>query len=561
MLRRWGKVARTSEIHPDEILIDSSNLPDFDTDQFEGRIERPLSRRTHLVAAGLVGVLLSGYAVQAFALQIVNGAAYAKQAAENKLEEQIVFADRGIITDRTGSELAYNVRASTEDEFAERLYAPFRGVAHVVGYTKAPTKDASGNYFRTTFVGIEGMEKVYDGTLAGKNGTRLTETDAKGNVVSESAQRSPITGGTIALSIDAEVTQALHDAIAARAEGSHFQGGAGVIIDVKTGELLAMTNYPEYSPQDLLYGREDVLLQLRNDARQPFLNRAVTGLYAPGSVIKPLIAMAALSEGIIDEQKQILSTGSISIPNPYNPELPSVFKDWRAHGYVDMRHALAVSSDVYFYVVGGGYKDQRGLGINAIDRYLQFFGLGNATGLAGFAEPAGTIPTPEWKEKTFNGDPWRVGDTYNTSIGQYGVTVTPLQMARSVAAIANSGTLLVPTLIASSTPQKTFLPFTEHSFEVVKEGMRMAVTGGTAAAVNMPFMQVAGKTGTAQVGAANQFMNSWIIGFYPYESPRYAFAVVLERAPAGTGVGAPAAMNAFLWWMEQHAPEYLATSY
>src|SRR3990167_8212668 len=177
MLRRWGKVARTSEIHPDEILIDSSNLPDFDTDQFEGRIERPLSRRTHLVAAGLVGVLLSGYAVQAFALQIVNGAAYAKQAAENKLEEQIVFADRGIITDRTGSELAYNVRASTEDEFAERLYAPFRGVAHVVGYTKAPTKDASGNYFRTTFVGIEGMEKVYDGTLAGKNGTRLTETD------------------------------------------------------------------------------------------------------------------------------------------------------------------------------------------------------------------------------------------------------------------------------------------------------------------------------------------------------------------------------------------------
>ncbi|MBP9710682.1 MAG: hypothetical protein KBD50_00230 [Candidatus Pacebacteria bacterium] len=557
ILRRWRKKSRANEIHPDEILIDASNPAEFDTDQFEGRMERPLSYRSHILAGGLIAVLFSIYGVQALNLQIVNGATYAKQAAENKLEEAIVFADRGLITDRTGAELAFNVRANADDDFAERVYAPYRGIAHILGYAKAPTKDTSGHYYRFSFSGIEGVEKIYDEMLAGKNGTRLTETDAKGNIISESAQRTPVTGTTLALSLDAEVTQALHDSIAKRAQESKYQGGSGVIIDVQTGELLAITSYPEYSPQDMLGGHEETLAGLLADTRQPFINRAISGLYSPGSIVKPVVAIAALSEGIISENKQILSTGSISIPNPYFPDKPSVFKDWKAHGLVDMRHAIAVSSDVYFYAVGGGYKDQKGLGIATIDRYLQLFGLGNATGLAGFNEPAGTIPTPEWKEETFNGDPWRLGDTYNTAIGQYGVQVTPLQMARMVATVANGGTLLTPTLIASTTPKSTRLPLTAHAFEVAREGMRLAATEGTAVAVNMPFVHVAGKTGTAQVGVKNEFMNSWVVGFFPYEAPRYAFAVVLERAPAHTATGAPAAMNEFLWWLNQHAPQYV----
>lgn len=556
-LLQWRRKKRIQEIHPDEILIDASNPSEFDTDQFEGRIEQPLSYRSHVIATVLLVCLFVVYGIQAFNLQLIQGAAYAKQAAENKLEETVVFADRGLIVDRKGVELAYNMRAHAEDEFAERMYAAYRGSAHVVGYTKPPTKDTAGNYFRTTFIGIEGIEKIYDKVLAGINGTRLTETDAKGAVVSESVQRPSVTGGTITLSLDAEVSQALHDAIAKRAEDSRFQGGAGVIMDVHTGELLALTSYPEYSLEVLHTGREDTFKTLLENPRQPFLNRAVHGLYAPGSIVKPIVALAALSEGIIDEYRQILSTGSISIPNPYNPKLPSIFKDWKAHGLVDMRHAIAVSSDVYFYEIGGGYKDQRGLGIASIDRYLQFFGLGNPTGLAGFTEPAGTIPTPEWKEEAFNGDPWRVGDTYNTAIGQYGVQVTPLQMARMSAAIANNGMLVTPVLLASSTPERTQLLFTMHAFDVIKEGMRLAVTEGTATAINMPFVEVAGKTGTAQVGMHNEFMNSWIIGFFPYKHPRYAFAVVLERAPAGTATGAPAAMNAFLWWLQQNAPEYL----
>ncbi len=258
------------------------------------------------------------------------------------------------------------------------------------------------------------MERALNGILAGQNGTTLTETDAKGALVSQSIKVEPVPGARVQLSLDAEVTQGLYDAIATVADQSGFQGGSGVIMDVQTGELLAMTSYPEYSMDALSRGDQASLTALNADKRQPFLNRAVSGLYAPGSIVKPFMGVAALEEGVIDEHKQILSTGSISIPNPYNPDLPSVFKDWRVNGLTDVRRAIAVSSDVYFYEVGGGYKDQPGLGIDRIDKYLRIFGFGAPTGIQGFKEPAGNIPTPAWKEATFDGDPWRIGDTYHT---------------------------------------------------------------------------------------------------------------------------------------------------
>src|SRR5262249_35638114 len=146
-------------------------------------------------------------------------------------------------------------------------------------------------------------------------------------------------------------------------------------------------------------------------------------------------------------------TGSITVPNPYDPEHPSVFNDWRPQGYVDLRHAIAVSSDVYFYEVGGGYKNQPGIGIYNIEKYTRMFGLGSTTGIDFPGELSGTVPDPEWKAATFNGEPWRLGDTYNTAIGQYGFQVSPLQVVRSVAALANGGTILVPSLIKGTLPQ------------------------------------------------------------------------------------------------------------
>ncbi|MGC9602237.1 MAG: penicillin-binding transpeptidase domain-containing protein [Minisyncoccia bacterium] len=546
-----------AQIDPDEILIDSQNIAQFDRDQFEGRIERPLGQRSFLLIGVIVGISFIALVVRAGDLQLLRGIAYAKQAEDNQLSQQIIVADRGVIVDRNGVPLAYNVRESVTDAFAKRVYSTLRGVSLVVGYVKPPAKDSSGTYYRDVFLGMDGVEAAYNSELSGTNGSKLSETDAHGNVVSESIQNEPVPGQKITLSLDANVTQGLYDTLAKIAEQSGFQGGAGVIMDVQTGELLAMTSYPEYSSQALTDGDTAAITAFNNDPKLPFLNRAVDGLYSPGSIIKPIIAVAALTEGVITPDKQILSTGSISVPNPYDPAHPSVFKDWRANGWVTMRQAIAVSSDVYFYEVGGGYPGQPGLGINAIDKYLNMFGFGAPTGLVGFTEPSGTISSVAWKAANFPGDPWRLGDTYHTAIGQYGTQITPLQAVREAAVIANGGKLLTPSLIASSTPQFVQINVPAQNLEVVREGMRLGVTDGIAQAVKFDFVHVAAKTGTAQVGIQNQYQNSWIIGFWPYEHPRYAFAMVMEKGPAGTQIESPSAMGIFLQWMEANAPQYL----
>jgi len=556
-IRRRKKVR--TEIQPDEIFIDSSNVSDFDQDQFEGRIERPLHHRAFVLSGVLLAVAFCALLVRAGNLQIVQGAKYAAQARENKLSQKVLFADRGILADRAGVPLAYNERVSVEDDFAMRQYAAFRGIAHVVGYAKSPAKDSSGVYYRNTFIGVDGAERAYDTALAGKNGMKLTETDARSKVVAESVTQPQETGQKITLSIDANLSQGLYDAIAKRADLSGFQGGSGVIMDITTGEILALTNYPEFSLQALSSGDALSLQSSNADKRQPFLNRATNGLYAPGSIVKPIVAAAALNEGVINEHKQILSTGSISIPNPYDKTKPTIFRDWKAHGWVDMRRAIAVSSDVYFYAVGGGFEGQRGLGIEKLDRYYQMFGFGLDTGLVGFSEQVGNIPTVDWKAKSFPKDPtWRVGDTYHTAIGQYGMQVTPLQAVRAAAALANGGTLLTPTLLASSTPSGTKLPVSDYALKVAREGMHDSVQSGIAGAVKLGFVSVAAKTGTAQIGVRNEYINSWMIGFFPYERPRYAFAVVLERGPSNTTVGAPAATGQFFLWARENAASYLA---
>ncbi len=551
------KKQRHKEIDPDEILIDSTNVGAFDLDQFEGRIERPLSRRSFVAAGALMGILALLLLGRALNLQVIHGTAYAKQARENQLEQKIIFADRGVIDDRTGRHLAWNERASVEDDFAMRVYAAYRGLGHAIGYVKAPAKDSSGFYYRDIYTGIDGAEKAFDGQLKGENGLMLTETDARGKIVSESKISPPVVGDKIVVSIDALVNQGLFDAVGGRARAAGAVGGAGVIMDVRTGEMLAMTSYPEYSPEAMVTGDSAAIKAYNSDRHLPFLNRATDGLYSPGSIVKPLMAAAAINERVIDEYKQILSTGALTLPNPYDAAHPSIFKDWRVNGWVDARHAIAVSCDIYFYEVGGGFGDQLGLGIDRIDNYLRMFGIGADAGLSGYSEVAGTIPSPQWKADNFNGDPWRIGDTYHTAIGQYGVQVTPLQAVRMLSAIANGGTLLAPSLIASTTPQGTSIPISAHALQVSREGMRLGVTEGIAGAVNFPFVHVAAKTGTAQVGLHNEYQNAWMVGFWPYENPKYAYAVVLEKMPAGTQIGGSGVMSDFFNFMEAQAPQYL----
>ena len=487
----------------------------------------------------------------------MRGTQYAQQARNNLLAEKVVFADRGSIADRNGILLAYNERNSIEEDFSKRRYAPVRGIAHVVGYVKPPAKDSLGTYFRNEWTGMDGAEKAFNTELGGHNGIKLSETDAHNTVVSESVVEPAEAGQKITLSIDASVTQGLYDAIKSKVDASNFKGGAGILMDVTTGEILAFTSYPEYSQNALQNGDAAVLKQMGEDKRQPYLDRVTNGLYAPGSIVKPVVGAAALAEGVITEDKQILSTGSISVPNQYDPAHPSVFRDWRVNGWVDVRQAIAVSCDVYFYEVGGGFQSQPGLGIERLEKYFSMFGFGKDAGLAGFTEQVGNIPSPAWKAINFPADPtWRVGNSYHTAIGQYGMQVTPLQAVREAAALANGGTLLTPTLLASSTPKGEKLPIDAHALAVVREGMRMGVTDGIAQSVKFGELHIAAKTGTAQIGLHNEYINSWMIGFFPYEHPRYAYAVVLERGPAGTTMGAPAALNVFFSWLIANKPQY-----
>jgi len=382
-----------------------------------------------------------------------------------------------------------------------------------------------------------------------------------GEIQSENVISPPEAGQDISLSIDARIQKKMAESISNMAKNSSFQGGAGVLMDIKTGELLAITSFPEYNGNILSDGKDGKTISgYFQDKRKVFLNRAVSGLYSPGSIVKPFFGYGALVEEIISPLKVILSNGSISIPNPYFPEKKSVFKDHGVFGYVDMREAIAVSSDVYFYEIGGGFESQKGLGIANIDKYAKIFGIGEKTGINLNGEKDGNIPTPEWKAKTFKGDPWRVGDTYNTSIGQYGFQVTPVQMARATAGIANMGIIHTPHITLADEAyqsQITTIPIDQEKMKVIHEGMRMAVTEGTCMALNIPSVVVAAKSGTAQVGLGNTNTNSWIVGFFPYENPRYSFALVMERGPKAASGNATRVMSEVIDYMSVYTPEYL----
>ena len=360
--------------------------------------------------------------------------------------------------------------------------------------------------------------------------------------------------------IDSRIQQKLFELIKNLSEGNKFTGGAAVIMNAQNGEILTSTSFPEYNSEILSLGKDGSTIGgYMTDKRKLFLDRAISGLYAPGSIIKPFLALAALEEAVIDPSKKIISTGSISIPNPYFPDQPTIFKDWKAHGWTDMGQAIAVSSDVYFYAIGGGYEDQKGLGISSIEKYAKLFGFGTKTGIDLPDEAQGVIPSPEWKLKNFAGDPWRLGNTYHTAIGQYGFQVTPVEMARATSAIANYGKLPTPHFVLGdkAMEEKTEMVYSKKEyFDVVHDGMRQAVSYGTAVALNVPYVKVAAKTGTAQLGVSKDKVNSWVVGFFPYENPKYAFTIMMEAGPSTTSVSASTVMRQLLDWMSTNTPEY-----
>src|SRR3989344_5557464 len=553
------KKRQYQDINPEDIFIDATNLPGFEEHRFEGRMEKPMGWETFFILKIVLAVIILALVSKLWVLGIKQGPTYAQISENNRLEQTLIFANRGVIYDRNKRELATNAIKEGENNFARRLYLPFKGMAHVVGYLKYPLSDEKGVYYEENYRGRDGVERAYDALLTGVNGLKLKETNVFGEVISESVIKRPQDGNPVVLSIDARLTEVIFEAIKSLAEDRGFVGGAAVLMDVRTGEVLALTSFPEYDQNILTEGADrEVINFLTSDSSKYFLNRAIGGLYTPGSILKPIIALAALNEKLISPAKKILSTGSITVPNAYDPSKPSVFKDWKAHGWTDMREALAVSSDTYFYSIGGGYGDQQGLGITLLDKYFQLFGLTEKTGIELLGEVEGVIPTPDWKKQKFNGDLWRLGDTYITAIGQYGTQITPLDAARFVSAIANGGELLTPSLLLGGNPDqvKRVIAFSNEDWRIVREGMRASVTYGTSVGLNVPYVKAAAKTGTAEVGSAKRYVHSWSVGFFPFESPRYAWAIVMEKGPSSNGAGATSVVRRLFDWMAINTPEY-----
>ena len=525
------------------------------------------------------------YVYQIVNIQIFKGTDFRHISENNHLNQSLIFAERGAIMDRYGRLLAWNKIDENQTEFSLRSYRENAGTHNLLGYVKYPQKDKSGFYYNTDLKGADGVEKYYNDELVGQNGIKIVETDVHGKTYPGSLVKPMVKGTDLIITIDAKLQEAFYLSMKDIAGRSGFKGGAGVIMDVNTGEILASVSFPEYDSNVMTDGQDSAKINsyLNNDAN-PFLDRVSGGLYTPGSIIKPVFALGALNEGIITPDKQIESTGQLKVPNPYKPGEFTIFKDWKVNGWTDMRRAIAVSSDVYFYEIGGGFPGQKGLGIDRIDKYAEMFGFGSSIQNNYFTGKAGVIPTQDWKKQNFNGDIWRLGDTYNTAIGQYGFQITPIQAVRAVCAIANGGYLVTPTLTMASTTSeytvqgipkslselsnfgledqkqsKNKVAINDSSdFNVVRDGMRMTVTDGTMKALDVPYVKVAGKTGTAQLGTLKKYINSWATGFWPSEKPRYAFAVILERGPADAQYGSTAIMRLLLDWMNVYARQYIA---
>jgi penicillin-binding protein 2 len=479
-----------------------------------------------------------------------------------------------------------NIPSLVIDNNYSRKYVDGPIFSHILGYTglvsaddikKNPELDLNDQ------IGKSGIEAVYDNQLRGKNGVAILYKDAKGNLIDTKTLKDPVGGNFVHTTIDADLQRYFYNALKEQLAFLNRTAGAGIVMDPSTGQILSLVSLPSFDNNFLKPS-------LFVDKSMPTFNRVISGLYSPGSTIKPLVAFAALKEKIIDPFKKILSIGYIEIPNPYFPDKPSKFVDWRPHGWIDLKSALARSSNVYFYEVGGGFKDQSpdgkfgrinqvGLGIEKLRQYWKEFLLDKKTGIDLLGELSGVLASPLEKENK-TGEPWRIGDTYNVSIGQGDLRITPIELLRYISAIYNRGKLPKPFVVDSikdisgnilyqahpSFDEISKEPLDDEYFRVVEEGMIDAVSKdyGTAHLLSDIPIKIAAKTGSAQI-QNNQKTNAFFVGYNIPESSlkesdskfpkQIAVLVLIEDAKEGSLNAVPVAKKVFEWYYKNRILE------
>lgn len=462
----------------------------------------------------------------------------------------IVNADLPGVLIESGSKRLYTYATSTPS------------ASHLLGYlgklNKAELqKKRKQGYLLSDKIGKTGLEKYYEEILRGTYGRKKIEINSNGKEQNILSVEAPVAGNNLVLSIDIEAQMYLEKLVKNAAARLNKQRIAAVAINPNTGEILSLVSWPAYNANDFASGASSSVYEAYNtDPNQPLFNRAISGLYPPGSTIKPVIAAGGLEEGIITQNTQINSVGGFWLGDHF-------FTDWKAggHGLTNVNKALAWSINTFFYYVGGGHNNFVGLGIQKLVKYLNIFKMGQATGIDLPGEKDGLIPTPEWKREVKN-EPWYIGDTYNMSIGQGNILVTPMQVAIWTAAIANGGAVIKPRLVHSiinpvtknvtqiQTQIVSKQTVSPKTISIVKQGMNDCVNYGSCQLLKtLPFNSGA-KTGTAQWNN-NKNTHAWFTAFAPYNNPQIVITVLIEEGGEGGIVSIPIARDFLAWWSKK----------
>jgi penicillin-binding protein 2 len=471
------------------------------------------------------------------------------------LKDKIAREDAILLKSRLSNFSEFEVEPSYE-----RVYSD-PSLSHVLGYIGA----SSSEDIKKTSVasvnetaGKSGLENQYDAYLQGVPGEKKVEVDVAGKSQRVISNSDATIGNSLETSINKDL-QAKAAELLKNAADELKTKGAIIAMDPRNGQIKAMVSYPYYDNTKMSSGLStDEYNQLLKDDSLPLINRAISGKYPPGSSIKPFIALAGLETGVIN--------ASLSFDTPPAIEIGQwKFPDWKDHGVTDIKRAIAESNNVFFYALGGGWGPiKTGLGPDRIKSGLEKIGFGKKTSIDIPGEGEGFIPSPAWMKKTSNLN-WFIGNTYNLSIGQGDLMVTPLQIANATSTIANGGKIYKPhfgkKIISPS--GKTIVEFNDDqnlvdkdSFNAddlatVREGMRMTVTMGSAHSVfgdNFP-IEVAGKTGTAQYGNEGK-THAWFTSFAPYSDPQLEITVLLEGGGEGYATAAPVAKQLYQWWAD-----------
>lgn len=451
----------------------------------------------------------------------------------------------------TFSEVArFEARLSDFPELAvyaeqSRRYLYGDMAAHLIGYIGRLTPEQAKNpefadVPKHFSVGQWGVEKIFDADLRGAPGKRIMEVDALGRHLRLLQEVEPERGKDVYLSIDMNMQRKAEDGFANKA-------GALVALKPSTGEVLAFVSKPSFDPNAMSKGITPELWQsLQTDLRFPMLNRALQSQYPPGSTFKIITAVAALEEGAISTSTVHTCTGGLNSGK-------WTFGCWRkkGHGSLALHRAIVESCDVYFYNTG------KKTGIDAIAKYARMLGLGKATGIRLVREKGGIIPDTEWKRKKM-GDQWYAGETYNASIGQGYVSVTPAQMARMISIVSSGGRIYEPSLLRLDEEPKPVATadIKPETMSFIKDALSGVVhePGGTGHAADSKLVSVGGKTGTAQAVSRTSVKklgdHAWFVAFAPVDKPEVALSVFVEHGGHGGSAAAPIAKMAIDAYME-----------